>query len=126
MKQGLSFFLILIILIAPIASALEICSSMDMSVHLSDSQNLTTIISPAENIRFLDHKKMLKDQHDNQIELDCHASNNCTLHACGGYGITSTPLTVHTVISSYYSNYEYSSPYNTTLSTDLRPPILYL
>ena len=113
------------ILIAPIASALENCSAMDISAHLSDNQSLTATMS-AENISLLDHTKMLKNQSDNQMVIDCHASNNCTLHACGGYGIPSSALTVNPVISSYYSNYEYSSPYSTSLSADLRPPILFL
>ena len=124
-KQALSIILILMMLITPIASAFDHCSGMDMSAHLSESQSLTVTMS-VDDASPLKHKNMLKGQQNNQADMDCHTSSSCTFHACGGYGITSSAPTVNTVISSYYSNYEYTSPYSTALSADLRPPIYIL
>ena len=112
-------------LITPIASAFDHCAGMDMSGHLSESQNFSVILS-IDGANPLDHKKMLKASQNNQTDMDCHSSSSCTVHVCGGYGITSSAPTVNTVTSSYYSIFEYTSPYNIVLSSDLRPPIFIL
>ena len=120
-KQGLPILLILMMLITPIASAFEHCAGMDMS----ESQSL--FISPSADATDdtipLDHQKMLKESQNKQTDMDCHSSGNCAVHICGGYGIPSSAPTINTVTSSYYSNFEYTSPYSTFLSSKLRPPI---
>ena len=96
-------------LVTPIASAFDHCSGIDVMGHLSETQ-----------------KEMLNADNTNPVDMDCQASNSCTFHGCGGYGITSSVSTVDTVISLYYSHFEYFSPYDTDLSADLKPPIIAL
>ncbi len=117
-KQGLPIILILMMLITPIASAFEHCAGMDMS----ESQSFSMPYS-VDDTTPLDHKKMLKESQNKQTDMDCHSCGNCTVHICGGYGITSSPPTINTVTSSYYSSFEYALPYSSVLSTELRPPI---
>lgn len=124
-KQGLPILLIFLMLITPIASAFDHCAGMNMSGHLSEIQSISVTLSADDAIP-LDHKKMIKGSLSNQTDMDCQTSDNCTVHVCGGYGITSSIPTINTVPSSYYSVFEYSSPYTTDLSPDLRPPIFIL
>jgi hypothetical protein len=121
-KQGLPIILILMMLIMPIASAFEHCAGMDMSGHLSESQSFSMAES-VDDVNHSDHQKMLKESQKIQTDMDCHNSGNCTVHICGGYGITTSMPTIITVISSYQSSFGYTSPYSTVLSQELRPPI---
>jgi len=112
-------------LITPIDSAFDHCAGMDMSGHLSDS-HLSSVTLSTDDAMPLGHKKMLTGFQNNQADMDCHTSGSCTVHICGGYGITSSAPTINTVISSTYSIFEYTSPYSTFLSAELRPPIFIL
>lgn len=109
-KSGLSILLVLLMLITPIASAFEHCAAMDMSGELSERQNNS-----------IEHQKMSQGVHNNQMDMDCHSSS-CTLHICGVYAISSSVPIIHIDTAYYYSIIEYSSPFSTTLSPDLRPP----
>ncbi len=123
-KQGLLILLILMMLITPIASAFNHCAGMDMSGQMLKIQNFSDTLSADDAIPL--HKKILKGSLNNQTDMDCHTSISCSVHVCGGYGITSSAPTVNTVTSSYYSIFENTSPYSTVLSSDLRPPIFIL
>ncbi|MCK4842931.1 MAG: hypothetical protein KAT04_13805 [Methylococcales bacterium] len=107
-------------LITPVVSAFGHCSGMGMSAYLSESQSLTAT-SLINDVNSLTHQTILNLQ-NNQADMDCNTSSDCAGHICGGYGVTSATPVVKTVISSYYSNYLYISPYNTILSTGFRPP----
>ena len=115
-KQGFPILLILMMLITPIASAFDHCAGMDMSESQSFFMSADDTIS-------LDHQKMLKESQNKKTDMDCHNSGNCTVHICGGYGLTSSAPTINTVTSPNYSNFEYTPPYSTVLSSELRPPI---
>ena len=112
-------------LITPIASAFDHCSVMGIVGHLSESQNLA-VTAPIEDGALLNSKGMLNGDNAKTVEPDCQTSNSCTFHACSGCAITSSVSTVDTVISLYYSHFEYFPPYDTDLSPDLRPPIIVL
>ncbi len=125
-KSDLSILLILMMLITPIASAFDHCAGMDMSGHLSDN-HLSSVTLSTDDAMHLGHKKMLTGVVQNdQVDMDCHTSGSCTIHVCGGYGMTSSAPTLNTVSSPYYSFFEYTSPYNTVLPSELRPPIVIL
>ena len=96
-----------------------------MPAHLSESQSLT-VTGSIKDDAFLNQTGMLNADNANPAELDCQTGNSCTFHACGAYVSPSSASTVNTVISLYYSNFEYFPPYNTDLSPDLRPPIIVL
>lgn len=124
-KQGFPILLILMMLITLIVSAFEHCAGMDMSGHFSESHSFSVVLS-ADNTLPLDHQKMSKGSQSSKTDMDCYSSGNCTVHICGGYGITSSMPTINAVTSSYYSNLEYTPPYSTVLSSELRPPIYIL
>ena len=112
-------------LVTPISLAFDHCSGMDMMAHLSVSQSLTVTVSINDETP-INQKRMLNNHNTNPADIDCQASNSCTFHTCGGYGITSSASTIDTVISLYYSHFEYLLPYDTDLSPDLKPPIMVL
>ncbi len=124
-KQGMPIILILMMLITPIASAFDHCVGMGTSGHLSEFQNFSDT-QPANNAIHLDHKKIHKGSQNNQSDIDCHSSDSCTIHICGGFGIISSMPEINIITTPTYSLYEYVSPYETSLSPDLRPPKLIL
>ena len=99
-KQGLPILLILMMLITPIASAFDHCAGMDMSGHLSESQSFSMAQS-VNDMNHSDHKKNLKKSQNKKTDMDCHNSDSCAVHICGGYGITSSVQTINTVTSHY-------------------------
>jgi len=117
-KQGLPILLILMMLITPIASAFDHCAGIDMSGQLSESQNIS-VTQSVDGAQSLGHNT-LKVLQNHQTDRDCHSS--CTVHICGGDGIMSSIPTINTVTAPSYSIYEYVSPYDTPLSSDLKPP----
>ncbi len=119
-KQGFPVLLILMMLITPIASAFEHCAGMDMSGHLSENQNFSVTL-PVDGTNSLGHKN-IKDSQADQTNMDCHSSGSCSVHICGGYGITSIVSGIYLVATSSYLIYQYASPYDTLLLPDLRPP----
>ena len=120
-KQSLPILLILMMLITPIASALDHCAGMDMSGHFSASQS-SAVMSSSHDAMPLGHDNMLTASPYTQLNGDCHSGGSCTIHLCGGDGITSSVPGINIVASFYYSPFEYISPYDTALSPDLRPP----
>ncbi len=112
-----SILLILMMLITPITSAFDHCVGMDMSVHLSNSQN-TTVQFTSHDTSVNHHEKRLK----NISESDYHNDTHCTVHLCGAYDIPSSPMVTRIISSSDYINIEYGSPYGIVLLPNLRPP----
>jgi len=122
-KQITPILLILMMLVTPIASAFDHCSGMDMSNHLLENQHFS--MSSMEKSS-LTGKKIVKENSSNKVEMDCHSNTSCTFHACGGYGIISSSLTINTNTSWYYSDFEYISPHSNIFTSLLRPPIISL
>ncbi len=124
-KQDISFLLLFLMLITPIASAFEHCAGMDTSGHSSVSQKNSVLSSAGDTVQ-LEHKTMLNELQNNQTNIDCHNSNSCTFHVCGVYSITSSSPIINAVSPSCYSSFEYASFDSTVSSSDLRPPIFTL
>jgi hypothetical protein len=119
-KQITPILLILMMLVTPIASAFDHCSGMDMSSHLLENQSFS--MSSMGKGSLID-KEIVKVNPSNKADMDCHSNNSCTFHACGGYGIISSSLTINTKPSWYYSDFEYISPRSNISPSLLRPPI---
>ena len=124
-RQRFSVFLILMMVITPIASAFEHCSGMSMRGHLSESQSLI-VAGIIDNTSTSKHQEAGQGLYQNQAEMHCDSSGNCTFHVCGGCGIAAS-----TLFSDFFASYSYSSsesilPYSTTFSPEIRPPILIL
>jgi len=119
-KQITPILLILMMLVTPIASAFDHCSGMDMSNHLLENQNFSMSTMEKDSLM---GEKIVKENPNNKVDMDCHSNNSCTFHACGGYGIISSSSTINENTSWYYSDFEYISPYSNISPSLLRPPI---
>jgi hypothetical protein len=123
-KQSLSLFLILMLLMMPIASAFEHCAGMDMS-HESSSHKMS--IAPSmDALSSLEHQNMLNESQAKQMDVDCHSSGSCTLHVCGAYAMSTSIPTLNLATVSCYSIFEDTSLYSAVLTSELRPPITIL
>jgi len=111
-KQLPSIFLILTLLITPVASAFSHCSVMDMPVN----QHLPAMLDA--------DLPQSTDMHANQdSELDCQTTNNCSLHQCNSVGIVPNALMISTLAKFTAINFTATLPSNTPPSSLLRPPI---
>jgi len=109
-KRRLSIFLILSMLITPIATAFSQCIEIDMS---SDQK----MQSMPEN-----NDVHSLEQHANKSsELDCHS---CSFHLTSSIPIVSLYLITHPTRGFAYNELEYNIPNNTLSSSLLRPPIV--
>ena len=124
-RQPFSVLLILIMVVTPIASAFGNCSGMAMRTHVPESINLTNAVL-IDRVVSLNHENIGQEKHNDQADMDCHASDSCAFHVCGDYSITAAALTIDTATTLCYSGSERFLPYSTDLSPDLRPPILNL
>jgi hypothetical protein len=115
-SQSLPILLILMMLITPIASAFDHCVEMGMSGDLSP------VSLSADDTMLLN----MLGSSNYQADMDCHSSDSCTFHFCADLGVIATVPRINTLTSSYYSIFEYLSPYSTVLSSELRPPIVIL
>jgi hypothetical protein len=111
--------------ITPIASAFDHCSGMDMHGRLSESQ--IQLVADIDDIAgTVKNTEPGQGQDQNQVEMHCHGSVNCTFHVCGSCGIAAS-----TSFSDFIAFYNYPItspllPYNTFFAPAIRPPILIL
>jgi len=113
-RQRISIFLILMMAISPVASALDQCAGMALSAHHNAINNIEA--SP----------HTIDSGHQQTDSVNCHVSGSCYFHACGCDGMVASILSINTRVSSSYSVFEYSSFDNTVPSPTLRPPIFVL
>lgn len=111
-KQLSSIFLILTLLITPVASAFSHCSGMDMSVK----QHLSVMLDSAPSQPVVLHTNQ-------DSELDCQTTNNCSFHQCSSIGIAPNDLIIHSLASFTAIIFTSALPSNTPPSSLLRPPI---
>ena len=124
LRKRFSILIILMMVITPVASAFSHCSGMDMLGDLSESQRMTVTVV-VDNATPLNHKDLVEGQ--NQADMQCHTSNNCAFHVCGGFGMTSSTSSFNAIAASYsYLTSLYSPLYSTALSAEIKPPILTL
>jgi len=111
-KQLPSIFLILTLLLAPVSSAFSHCSVMDMPVN----QHLSAMLD--EGV------PQPTGMHSNQdTELDCQTTNNCSFHQCNSVGIVANALIINTLAKFTGINFTSILSSNTPPSSLLRPPI---
>jgi len=108
-KRSYSIFLILTILMTPIASAFSQCVEIDMS-----ADQMMKSMSEKNDVHSL-------EQHANKSsELDCHS---CAFHLSSSISIVPTYLVIYPTRGVAYNELEYNTPNNTLSSSFLRPPI---
>ena len=112
--------LILMMLVTPIVSAFDQCSGMDMPSHLLENQSFSMTNMDKS---YLTDKQIVKEHQSKNVDMDCHSKISCTFHACVGYGIVPSSLTINTYTSLYYSDFEYITPHSNISPALLRPPI---
>ncbi len=118
-RQRISILLILMMAIAPVASAFSQCAGMMLSVqHVTDK-----LVSSATDIHSQTDQNLPEHEFS---DMHCHVSGSCSFHACGGDGIVASIVSMEAAEASDYSSFEYQSFDNTILTPDLRPPILIL
>ena len=121
-KKSIPILLIIMLLIAPIASAFDHCKGMNMSSHLLENQ-FFSLAQSVDDVNHSAHQKMLNKSKNKQKDSDCHTNSGCIVHACGGYGITSSMSAINTLRPSYPSIFVYAPPYSTFLASNFKPPI---
>jgi hypothetical protein len=122
-KQHLSILLVLMMVITPVASAFNHCSGIGMRGDMTESQRMTMVPVLVDKTTTSIHMDMLKKQ--NHADGQCHTSNNCAFHVCGGFGMSSPIASVNAFVSNYsYFTSDYSPLYSTALSAEIKPPIL--
>lgn len=119
-NQRLSVLLIVLMVITPVASAFSHCTAMLEAGHFSESDTATSVLTDAA---VASHHQNA-GQYNQQVQSDsCHAGSGCTLHVCGGYGMTSSTSTFAAFAANHFAIVEHPSPGSTILSPDLKPPI---
>jgi hypothetical protein len=119
-SKHLLIFLLFIIWVTPVSSAFNHCSGMGKS-DLMPSNRIETIAGLDD----IGQQGMATKP--NQKTMDCHASNNCTLHQCGGYAIDFTTSTINAFPSlPEQVAFDNKSLYSAPISLDIRPPIFFL
>lgn len=113
-------------LVSPIALALDHCASMNMSDHLSKSQiNSVTVF--IKDISSSNYQAMDMGRQSIQDKMNCNSSSSCKYHVCGTYDINLSSLTFNPLHSqSEHSGFEYLSSNSIPISPDIRPPIFIL
>ncbi len=123
-NQRFSILLIVMMVITPVASAFSHCTAMVEPGHFTESQSATVTVL-ADDAVASQHQDA--DQHYHQMQSDsCHAGSGCTLHVCGGYGMTQSASTFAVTAANCFTIIEHASPESTILSPDIKPPIAIL
>jgi hypothetical protein len=119
-KQRFLLFLILIMVITPVWSALGYYSGMvnSLSAESSFEQGIAVTDSTDAAPHSSDHCL-----HQDKFKITCHASGSCTFHICGDGGIATVFL-----LTQAYSSYRYehggkSASRSLSSSPEIRPPI---
>ncbi|NOQ63354.1 MAG: hypothetical protein GQ582_02430 [Methyloprofundus sp.] len=111
-KQLSAIFLILTLLITPVAAAFSHCTGMDMSVNQGLSAMLDSVPSQST------------DKHSNQdSELDCQTTHNCSLYQCHSVAIVPNDLIISSLAKFTAINFTSRLPSKPPASSLLRPPI---
>lgn len=116
MNKRTAFFLIALLVISPIVSAIDHCAGMH-GVNVEQSHVMLNASSIIVDDLSLDH------DNPSPKGMNCHGFGDCTLHLCGGHAVLlSTPVFNAAVSSDFQlsiSNPFYSSPSYSAI----RPPI---
>ena len=109
-----AFFIILMMLVMPVASAIDHC--MGMSAH-EDSMAMDNPHTLADSVQ-----EMLDDsqQYDGNI---CQDSDLCSYHACGGLGIITSSQILLSLSAFSFNRQDISSSYPSPLFHSIKPPI---
>jgi len=112
LRQRFLLFLMLIMVITPVWSALGYYSGA-LPVELSLEQSSS--VSEADNS---DHCR-----HQDEFKADCHASGSCTFHICGDGGLAAA-FVFNQAYSAYrYEHWEKPVSRSLSFSPEIRPPI---
>lgn len=112
LRQRFLLFLMLIMVITPVWSALGYYSgSLPMKLSLEQSSS----VSEADNS---DHCR-----HQDEFKADCHASGSCTFHICGDGGLAAAFVFTQAYSAHRYEHWEKSVSRSLSFSPEIRPPI---
>jgi len=123
-KQRFLLFLILIMVITPVWSALGYYSgivnslSAESSFEPSSEQGIAVTDSADAAPHNSDHCL-----HQDKFKITCHANASCTFHICGDVGIATVFLLTQAYSSYRYEHWEKSASRSLSSSPKIRPPI---
>ncbi len=116
-KQYLTFLLILIMIITPIAKAVDHCEDMNVPAEISGHQEM--LLDSADIFSHLSEDQ----QHNKQMDIDCNICDGCLIHACHSFGITpSSPILISKSEFSFANSIS-TIPDSITPFPQIRPPI---
>ncbi len=115
-KNRIVFFLISLMVISPIASAIDHCADMhgDNTIEQSTVQS----ISSATMKQDASAGHLLAD-----TDMSCHDSGDCALHLCGGCAVIQSETTLNTVVLTHFQMSKTHSLYHSPSYSAFKPPI---
>ncbi len=116
MKNRTAFFLIALMVISPIVSAIDHCAGM----HGTDAVQQTGLSAAASlyNVdESVDHHAMT------DTEIDCHDSGDCALHLCSGHAVMQSVTVFNSMVSTDFQLSVTHPLYNSPSYSAIRPPI---
>ncbi len=116
-KKYLTVLLILIMMVTPIAKAVDHCKDMEVSAEFSGHQEM--LIDAADVFSHLSEDQ----QHDKQMDIDCNICDSCLIHACHSFGITPSSPILITKSEFSFANAICNIPDSITPFPQIRPPI---
>jgi len=108
-KNRTAFFLIFLMVVSPIVSAIDHCAGMheDNAVHQIGS-------NPADDVL---------DTHHPAQNNDCHDSGDCALHLCSSHAFIQSVPKFNSVVSTKFQLSSIHTFYDSPSFLAIRPPI---
>jgi hypothetical protein len=114
-KQRFLLWLILMMVITPVWSALGYYSGMVSSLSAEPSfEQAVAVTDSADAGHCL---------HQDKVKIACHANGSCTFHVCGDGGIVAVFLFSQAYSPYRYEHWEKSVSRSLAFSPEIRPPI---
>jgi hypothetical protein len=119
-KRRFLLFLILIMVITPVWSALGYYSGMVNSLSAEPSFEQAVAVTDSADAAAHNPDHCL---HQDKFKITCHASGSCTFHICGDGGVATVFLLTQAYSSYRYEHWEKSASRSLSSSPEIRPPI---
>ncbi len=120
MKKQTAFFLIALLVISPVVSAIDHCAGMHGVNAVEQSHQMLNA-----SLMGVDDSSL--DQHNlPHNTINCHDSGDCSLHLCGGHAVLQSSMIFNSVISSDFQQSVTLPLYRSPSYLAIKPPILIL
>ena len=117
-KRCLTILLMLIMMVTPIAKAVDHCEDMEVPAEITGHQEMLIDTVDLSSLPTVDQQ-----QHDNQMDNDCNICDGCLIHACHSFGITPSSPIVMSKSEFSYANSITNIPDSIAPFPQIKPPI---